>query len=363
MSKIESNIVLKEDIQSVVHTSWIPWERFRDKKIAVTGATGLIGRSLIYTLLEAEKTYDLHCQILAFVRNPEKAKAMFSDIEIKEDVLQIVQQDVQNEVPKEIHADFLIHGASITTSKLMIQNPVETILTTVEGTHHMLDFASACQMEGVVYLSSMEAYGMVDPKLEEVRENDLGFVNLTNIRNGYSEGKRMAECLCTAYAAEYGVNVKIARLAQTFGAGISKEENRVFAQFARSIQKGEDIVLHTKGEKANCYCYTSDAVAAILLLLLEGEKGQPYNVANMDTFCSIRELAEQFLRFDRSGTCKLWIELPENGTNLGYAPDSILKLNSEKLMALGWKPEKNLPDMAERLLRSLESNHERGKDS
>lgn len=360
MSKDKISSIQKEDIQSVVKADWIPWERFRDKKIAVTGATGLIGRSVIYTLLEAEREYDLHCQILALVRNVDKAKNVFSGIE--EEKLLIKKQDVCSAVPEELYADFLIHGASITTSKMMIEKPVETIMTTVEGTRHMLDFASACQMEGVVYLSSMEAYGMVDPKQGEVREEDLGWIDLTNIRNGYAEGKRMAESLCAAYAAEYGVNVKIARLAQTFGAGISKEENRVFAQFARSVQKGEDIVLHTKGEKANCYCYTSDAVAAILLLLLKGEKGQPYNVAHMDTFCSIKDLAETFLKFDRSGKCTLRFEIPETSANLGYAPDSILKLNSEKLMALGWKPEKNLSQMAERLLKSLEEDAKRGKD-
>lgn len=217
----------------------------------------------------------------------------------------------------------------------------------------MLEFAARCQMQGVVYLSSMEAYGMVDVHKGELYEEDLGYIDLTNVRNGYSEGKRMAECLCAAFASEYDVKVRIARLAQTFGAGIAKDENRVFAQFARSVLKGEDIVLHTKGEKANCYCYTSDAVAGVLTLLTKGENGQAYNVANMDTFCSIRQLAEVFLQFDESGKCKLRIEIPEDAASLGYAPSSILQLNSEKLMRLGWKPQKNLQAMGARLLESM----------
>ena len=356
------NPIQKEDILSVVNLSQIEWEKFRGKKIAVTGATGLIGKNLIYTLLEADKQYQLNCRILAFVRNVSKAEAVFEN-DIKEGKVQIVSQDVTKPVPEEILADYLVHGASITTSKTMVEHPVATIMTTVDGTRNMLDFAARCQMEGVVYLSSMEAYGMTDGSREELREEDLGYIDLTNIRNGYAEGKRMAECLCAAFASEYQVNVRIARLAQTFGAGIAKDENRVFAQFAKSVLKGEDIVLHTKGEKANCYCYTSDAISGILTLLAKGENGQAYNVANMDTFCSIRELAEIFLQFEEKKQSKLRIEIPENAASLGYAPSSILKLNSEKLMNLGWKPEKDMHAMAERLLESMKLDQKEDCDS
>lgn len=351
MSECKINPVQKEDLLSVADLPWIEWDKFRGKKIAVTGATGLIGKNLIFALLEANVHYGLDCQILAFVRNVSKAKEIFGQIDEK--TLVIVQQDVMCPVPEVIEADYLVHCASITTSKMMVENPVETIMTTVEGTRNMLAFAARCKMEGVVYVSSMEAYGTVDPAQGEVREENLGYIDLTNVRNGYSEGKRMAECLCAAFASEYGVNVRIARLAQTFGAGVAKDENRVFAQFARSVLKGEDIILHTKGDKANCYCYTSDAVSGLLVLLTKGENGQAYNVANMGTFCSIRQLAETFLQFDETKQCRLRIEIPENVASLGYAPSSILRLNSEKLMALGWIPDKNMQDMACRLLESM----------
>ena len=87
------------------------------------------------------------------------------------------------------------------------------------------------------------------------------------------------------------MHVKTARLAQTFGAGVTADDNRVFAQFARNIIAGEDIVLHTTGELSRCYCYTVDAIEAILFILLKGEDGEAYNVANEDTYCSIYEMA------------------------------------------------------------------------
>lgn len=351
MNNYHMSTIEKEDIIEVANRSEIEWEKFRGKTIAVTGATGLLGKSIIFTLLEAERYYKLNIKIYAFVRNEEKAKKIFG--EQHKSRLCFIEHDVTEYVQEDVVADYLIHTASITTSKLMVEKPVETIMTTIEGTRNMLDFAARCKMQGVVYLSSMEAYGNLEPEHGEIRENELGYIDLTNIRNGYPESKRMAECLCAAYASEYGVNVRVARLAQTFGAGISKEENRVFAQFARSVLNGEDIILHTKGDKANCYCYTSDAVAGILVLLTKGENGQAYNVANMDTFCSIREMAEIFLEYDETKRSILRIEIPENVVSLGYAPSSILKLNSEKIMQLGWKPKHDMKAMASRLMESL----------
>lgn len=346
MSKVE-----EKDVMEVTLRSEIEWEKFRGKTITVTGATGLLGKSIVNVLLEANKYYGLKVKVLAFVRDIQKAEEIFGEQD--SEVLYFVKQDVLDFVPDNICADFLIHAASITTSKMMIEQPVETILTTVDGTKNMLDFAVRCKMKGVVYLSSMEMYGTFDQNHGEIRENELGYIDVTNVRSGYPEGKRLAECLCSSYASEYNVNVRVARLAQTFGAGISKTENRVFAQFAKSILNGEDIVLHTKGDKANCYCYTSDAVAAILMLLTKGENGQAYNIANMDTFCSIREMAEIFLKYDHDKKSRLRIEIPENLNSLGYAPSNILRLNSEKMMNLGWKPKCDMHEMVCRLLESL----------
>jgi dTDP-glucose 4,6-dehydratase len=79
------------------------------------------------------------------------------------------------------------------------------------------------------------------------------------------------------------VSVVITRLCQTFGAGVAYDDNRVFAQFARSVIEKKDIVLRTKGETYRNYCYTRDAVVALFLLLCKGRAGEVYNIANFDT--------------------------------------------------------------------------------
>jgi nucleoside-diphosphate-sugar epimerase len=197
----------------------------------------------------------------------------------------------------------------------------------------------------------------VDPEHYIVRETDYGYIDPLQVRSSYSEGKRMAEGLCAAYAHEYQVPVKTARLAQTFGAGIARTENRVFAQFARSIMNGEDIVLHTDGSKAHCYCYTSDAALGLLTVLLEGNPAEAYNISNEATFGTIREMAEMLIAAHPESTSRLVFDIPDDANQYGYAPASRMRINAEKLNALGWHAQTDLPEMFERLMHSMRQRH------
>ena len=162
----------------------------------------------------------------------------------------------------------------------------------------------------------------------------------------------MAENLCVAYASEYGVPVKIARLAQTFGEGVRPEDNRVYAQFARAILAGRDIVLKTDGSASRCYCAVSDVVSAIALLLEKGENATPYTVANEDTFCSVREMAERLIAaYPESGSC-LVFDMSEEAAR-SYPPSSRLKLDSSRLRALGWEPQVGLMEMFGRMMEGM----------
>ena len=176
-----------------------------------------------------------------------------------------------------------------------------------------------------------------------------GYWDVMSVRGSYPVAKRAVENLCCAYASEYGVPVKVARLTQTTGAGIAKDDNRVVAQFARLAAKGEDIVLHTTGESARPYCYTMDCVSALLYILLRGKNGEAYNVANDNTYISARDMAE-FLRDNFNPSIDVRVEL--NG-NMGYAPVSKLDLSTEKLRALGWQPQYDLKQLFEHLIAYL----------
>lgn len=356
MKRWTEDEALQEDLERITRSEQIDWEKLRGSRIVVTGATGLIGGMLVRALVCASELRGLNLKVVAVVRSREKAQKQLG--EFISAGLELAVQDIQSPVSIDGPVDYVIHGAGMTASKDFVDHPVGTIMTALQGTKNLLEFAREKQVKSMVYLSSMEVYGVVEDANYIVREKDYGYIDPLQVRSSYSESKRMAEGLCGAYAHEYQVPVKTARLAQTFGAGVPKNENRVFAQFARSVMHGEDIVLHTDGSKAHCYCYTTDAVLGLLTILLKGENGEAYNVSNEATYGTIRQMAEMLIeKYPWSGS-NLIFDIPEDANRFGYAPTSRMLVCPEKLNALGWKAEVSLPEMFERLIRSMRAQEE-----
>lgn len=331
---------LEEDLGVLAQT--IDDLGFLGSAFLVTGATGLIG-SLCLRAMQRNETVSA----IGLARDPEKVRAMFGDAER----LRFVYQDIAEPIPDSIACDYIIHAANPTASKYFLTNPVEAMDSIYSGTRQVLEYARKHRVKGVVYLSSMEAFGVVTGT-DRAQEGDLGRIDLGNVRSCYSEGKRHAELLCKCYAEEYGVPVRVARLAQTFGAGVQKQENRVFAQFARSALRGENIVLHTTGQSCGNYCYTRDVICALLLLLQRGQNGETYNVVNEDTTMTIAEMAALVADRFSGGRSKVVFDIPE-GNAFGYAPETKLRIGSEKLKALGWRPEFGLEEMYRRMVEEL----------
>ena len=339
--------VLEEDFDKITKRD-ISWDALRNSSFVITGATGLIGSLIVKYLLYANRTMNFGANIYAVVRNVEKADKIFA--EEKTDALTYVVADLTKEkVNCEGDCDYIVHAAAVTASKVMVSDPVGTICTSIDGTEKMLQLAVEKKAKAFIYISSMEIYGQ--PTVGgKTAEKDLGYVDIENVRSCYPEGKRMCECLCTAYVAQYGVNVISARLAQTFGAGILPTENRVFAQFARSVMRGENIVLHTTGESEGNYVYTADAIAAIMTLLVKGKAGEAYNIANEDSHITIRNMAELVAREIAGEKIQVVIDIPEDSVSLGYAPPVKMWLDASKMRELGWKPEIGLVEAYKRMI-------------
>ena len=318
----------------------------KNVSVLITGATGLIGTALVHAFAAASRTHGLSLRIIAHGRNTLRGAELHRDCGAE-----FISGDIREPIPQNIlpaAIDYIFHCAAITKSVDMVAKPVDVITTAVDGTRNILELAKLKHCRSLVYLSSMEIYGQTD--LAEVTETDLGYLDLSNLRSSYPESKRLCEALCLAYATQYKVPVKIARLAQTFGAGCPLDDTRVFAQFARSAISGTNIELHTEGKSKGNYCYTSDTIHALLVILLNGKDGESYNVANPKTSTTIREMAEILAREVCGGKIKVVVNIPEDIEKRGYAPDADYSLNVDKLKTLGWKPQYGLADIYRRTM-------------
>ncbi|MGG3284354.1 NAD-dependent epimerase/dehydratase family protein [Paenibacillus solani] len=342
--------ILQTDIERVSQDLSKFFE-IKNKVFFITGASGLLGSIIVKSLMCLNRCYQFNISVFALVRNYNKAQATFGDL-LLDDHLQIIVGDVLSipHIPEFI--DYIIHGASITSSKSFVTHPVETIITAINGTYNVLELARLNNVSGMVYMSSLEMYGNLNSDLP-ISEDCGGFIDPLSIRSSYSESKKMAENLCCGFSSEFGLPVKIARLTQTFGAGVSYNDNRVFAQFARSVIEKKNIVLHTTGETVRNYCYTSDAVRALFYILLRGVPGSAYNVANMETAISIKEMAELAVSFGTQTEIEFKLE---DSNNHGYNPTIKICLDTSSLSKLGWSAEVRLIEMFQRLIKSMEIN-------
>lgn len=331
-----------------------------NKTIMITGATGLIGSLLIKTILENNKIKNSNIKVLALCRNKDKFNNIFLDY-LNDENLKIILQNMEYEIDIEEKVDYIIHTAAVTQSKLLVQFPVENTMSAILGTKNILEFAKQKKVESMVYLSSMEIYGIFKES-NLVSEETLGYLDLKNVRNGYPESKRICEFLCNAYAKEYGLNVKSARLAQTFGAGASLDDTRIFAHIAKSVINNENIVLKTEGLSEGNYCYITDSIDAILTILIKGIAGESYNVANEECHTTIRNMAQMVCEKIANNKIKVVFDIPEDISINGFASDTKMKLSSSKLQKLGWKPTNNLQESYKKLILSYKERIENNEE-
>ena len=325
---------VQRDINSIVAKAEL-FDFLNHASLLITGATGLIGSMMIKTIHDANKRYGLGIRLVGQIRDEGKAKEVFNE----------TCRDIELVQSYDGVYDYIIHTVSPTASKFFVTHPVETIRASVESTIAVLETAKKTNAS-LVYLSSMEQYGVpYEPGLI-MKEDKIGIIDHLNIRASYSESKRLCECLCASYAAEYGLDVKIARLAQTFGAGIPLSDNRMPMQFARAAVEGRNIVLHTEGRSVSNFVYLTDAIIGILTILKKGKAGQAYNVCNDQETRTVREIAELVCSEINGGEMQVNVEKKDN---MGYAPDVTMYLDSAKLRDLGWRAEVDMIEAYRRL--------------
>lgn len=331
----------QDDINYVLSTKGI--EALKGKRVLITGATGLIGVHLTDVLMHLGGV-----KVIAVGRNKEKARERLGEYFGRPD-FSFLEQDVMDSFPEGLTVDIIIPLASNTHPLAYSRYPVETVLINVRGAENALSLA---QKNGatVLYPSTVEVYGGSDGK-ESFSETDTGRLNLATSRACYTESKRVSEALCQSYLSEYGVVSKIVRLPRVFGPTMLGSDTKASSQFIMKSLHREDVVLKSKGEQFFSYCYVSDAVAAMLFILLYGKPGEAYNVSSRTCDIRLKDFASLCAGF--SGK-QVVFDLPSTVESKGYSIADRAILDNSKLMELGFSPKYGIRDAIERTMTILD---------
>lgn len=304
----------REDVEKAVRST-VNFERLYNKKILVAGASGLIGSFMTDCFLYANEEFDAGITIYAVSRNKEQVIRRFG---AGHDVrLHFVEADVTDIDIKEPF-DYMIHAASYGHPQAFREMPVEVLLSNVTGTDKILKMARQNMACRVLYVSSGEAQEEVDH---------------LSARACYPMGKRAAETLCISYNREYGVDVVMARPCHTFGANVTKNDNRAATQFIMSAAQKKDIEMYSAGEQRRTFSYVADCVSGLLTVLTSGESGKVYGISS-DENCTVREFAEQCAE---AGGCRVEIHIPSESESAEMSPIENQIVKNEELRALGWQ--------------------------
>jgi len=317
----------------------------------ITGASGFLGSQITKHLLENDNN-----ELVLICRNIDSCKEKFANMKIDFNRIQFIESSIEkldvSDLSNIEKIDYIIHCAAPTKSKYMINHPIETADAIILGTKNILDIAKEFKIKSMVNLSSMEVYGFVDHCNTPRSECELGELELYSPRSCYPESKRIAEHYCHIYNKEYNVPVKTARLSQVFGKGSSTSDTRVFMQFAKSAYFKKDIILKTNGKSRGNYCSTEDTINAIMCILFNGENGSVYNVANESISMSIIEMAKFVASNIANNEIDVRIEEEDNMLT-GYAAPTNLWMSSKKLQEIGWFPQKDMKDMYQDIINTL----------
>ena len=341
------NRVQIEDCENIGNLEFIDFEQFKDSKILITGSTGLIGSNLVNALAYNSQKKDLSIKLILPVRDKIAAIEQFAWTGAE-----IIPYCLGTKLNIDDAVDFVVHLASPTSSRFFVEKPVDTILSNIEGTKALLEWAKNNPVKKFISLSTMEVYGFPE-KEHKVKENEVGAFETMKARNSYPIAKIACEALCNSYFVQFGVPTVVLRATQTFGPGVKYDDRRVFAQFMRCAVEKRDIVLKSAGLTERSYLYTADCVSAILVSLLKATPGQAYTVANCDTYCSIKDMAEMVAKKIAGGEIAVSFDISNDATSLGYAETLYMNLCVRKIEKIGWRPEVNLVEMFERMIEAI----------
>lgn len=336
------NKILKEDMKELFDRG-IDWPLLYNSSVLITGAYGMLASCITFMLIYLNEEHNAGIEIYAVGRNKNKAQKRFGTY-YGAPYFHFVESDLSSAFSRNISPKYIIHSASYASSNFFAETPVDTTIPNVIGTYNILDMASRVHSKSILFVSSGEVYGRTN--CDTIYEDGYGISDPLDVRYCYGESKRMGECLCNCYYHQYGVPVKIARLGHTFGPTMDiVNDKRVFSEFVGNVVRGENIMIKSDGSPMRAFCYSADAVAAFFKILLDGQNGEAYNIANMKGLISMRNLAEMLVSlFPEKGIKTTFIKRNTDDTYIESSMKKHNVPNTEKLQALGWECRYSVKD-------------------
>ncbi|MEI8178403.1 UDP-glucuronic acid decarboxylase family protein [Aestuariivirga sp.] len=303
------------------------------KRILVTGGAGFLGSHLIDCLIE--QGHEVICADNLFTGSKRNIEHLHNHPRFE-----FLRHDVCNPLKLEVDE---IYNLACPASPVHYQyNPVLTTKTSVMGAMNMLGLAKRLHCR-IFQASTSEVYG--DPEVHPQREDYWGHVNPIGTRSCYDEGKRCAETLFFDYHRQHGVDIKVARIFNTYGPRMHPKDGRVVSNFITQALNGEDLTVYGDGTQTRSFCYRDDLVEGFLRLMdSPPDLTGPVNLGNPGEFTMI-ELAQQVLKLTGSRSRIIHMPLPQDDPKQRQ-PDITLARAK-----LGWEPKVPL---AEGLARTIE---------
>ena len=268
------------------------------KTILVTGGAGFIGSHLCAKLIDLGNY--VICIDNLYTGTLDNIRELMSN-----ENFEFIRHDVIEK--KIIEVDEIYHLACPASPIHYQFNPIKTIKTNILGTMNMLGIAKRIKCK-ILLTSTSEVYG--DPLKHPQSEDYFGNVNTIGIRSCYDEGKRVAETLMMDYHREHNVDIRIARIFNTFGPNMNPNDGRVVSNFINQALKNEDITIYGDGTQTRCLCYVEDMVNG-LISLMNSEYKYPVNLgSNLEL--SVNQIAQKIISLTNSDSQIIFKPLPSD---------------------------------------------------
>lgn len=288
VARDQSNPVA-DDLDFILNFNPLLWNGLRGQSLFLTGGTGWFGRWLLEAIAHANRMFEADIRVTLLTRDPAAFQLASPDLATTS-FLTLHRGDVQNFDFPSGRFTHLVHAATTSARETFSgESSLGKFDTLVDGTRRVLDFAAQCGVRQMLFTSSGVAYGD-NPNEMGFSEDFCGAPDPTNPESGLGQAKRAAEFLCSAYAAQHGWNLSIARCFSFVGPFMPMDLHYAIGDFIGCVQRGEPIIIKSDGRAIRSYLYTADLVIWLLTLLQREGKPRIFNVGS-DRPLSIGELA------------------------------------------------------------------------